>query len=117
MCELHVQDMRRARAFYERVLATKLSDFESPTDLEMLAFAREDRAVELGRVEKAASTAKNRRSDRTASWRSRSIPKAIASACIRCADRERQKRQLAGVAPSRFMAIVPLRTPTSPLVK
>ena len=51
--ELYVQHARRARAFYETVLATKLSDFESPTDLEMLAFAREDRAVELGRVEKA----------------------------------------------------------------
>jgi predicted enzyme related to lactoylglutathione lyase len=84
--ELYVQDMRRARAFYETVLATKLATFESPTELEMLAFARDDEkagapgalvrmdgvesggsgtlvyfscedcAVELGRVEKAGGS-------------------------------------------------------------
>ncbi|HJT96752.1 MAG TPA: VOC family protein [Rhodanobacteraceae bacterium] len=81
--ELYVQDMARARAFYESVLRTRFSRLESPSGLDMLAFPRtvegagapgalvrmegvesggsgtlvyfecEDCAIELGRVEAA----------------------------------------------------------------
>lgn len=37
--EIHVQDMQRAKAFYEAVLATQLEKLESPDpDMEMWAF-------------------------------------------------------------------------------
>ncbi len=43
--ELYVQDMARARRFYESVFQTKLTPFESPGNLEMLAFPRDDDAT------------------------------------------------------------------------
>jgi hypothetical protein len=43
--ELYVEDMARARRFYETVLQTKLSPFESPGGLEMFAFPRSDGAA------------------------------------------------------------------------
>jgi predicted enzyme related to lactoylglutathione lyase len=43
--ELYVQDMQRARRFYEAVLKTRLASFESASGLEMLAFPMEKGAA------------------------------------------------------------------------
>ncbi len=45
--EIYVQDMARARSFYEKVLAVKLDKLEVP-DIEMLAFPMNDEAYGAG---------------------------------------------------------------------